>query len=246
MSHEHDGHRDRLRNRFLNEGSFDNFEPHNILEMLLFHAIPRQDTNEIAHRLINEFGSLSGVFDAPFEELMKRGKLTKPTACLIKAVVPMTRAYYDDKYNRKQILYTTKDYANYLLDRYIGYSNEVLSIISMDNCGRVISYDIVSEGSINYVSADTRNIINILLRTGATSCVIAHNHPGNFAVPSTKDVMATRAIMVACAAIGVRMLDHIVIAANDCISMRDTEKYKNIFEESYEESYYENYEDIEG
>ena len=241
MAHEHDGHRDRLRNRFLNEGSFDNFEPHNILEMLLFHAIPRQDTNEIAHRLINEFGSLSGVFDAPFEELVKRGKLTKPTACLIKSIVPMTRAYQDDKYNRKQVLYTTKDYADYLLDRYIGYNKEVLSMISMDNCGRVISYDIVSEGSINYVSADTRNIINTLLRTGATSCVIAHNHPGSFAMPSNKDVTATRAILVACATIGVRLLDHIIIAADDCVSMYNSEKYRGIFEGNYEEGYYDNY-----
>lgn len=92
----HVGHRERLKNRFLNEG-LDDFEKHNILELLLFYAIPRVDTNEIAHDLIREFGSLSEVMNANFDDLVKVDRITPNAAVLLKLIPSLARAYLTDK-----------------------------------------------------------------------------------------------------------------------------------------------------
>ena len=96
MPCEHDGHRKRLKARFIKSG-LDDFEPHNVLELLLFYSVPRKDTNPLAHRLINRFGSLSGVFDAKPEELMKVDGVTENTAVLISMIPQAARKYLEDK-----------------------------------------------------------------------------------------------------------------------------------------------------
>ena len=97
MPCEHDGHRKRLKARFVKSG-LDDFEPHNVLELLLFYSIPRKDTNPIAHKLISRFGSLSGVFDAKPEELMKVDGITENTAVLISMVPQLARKYLKDEF----------------------------------------------------------------------------------------------------------------------------------------------------
>ncbi len=228
--HDHNGHRLRMKARFLKEKSFENFEPHNILEFLLFFTIPRKDTNELAHSILNHFGSLHAVFDAPYNELLKIKGVGPNTASLIKAIIPMARAYYTDKGKAKIVLDTTNKIVDYLKGRYIGYTEEVLTIISMDNTCRVISFDVVYKGSINTVSADTRRILEILIRTGATTAIIAHNHPGGFALPSPADATATRNIAFACSSIGVRLTDHIIIANDGCVSLKESKDYNYIFD----------------
>lgn len=98
----HEGHRERLKNRFLTS-SLDNFEPHNILELLLFYSIPRQDTNEIAHALLDRFGSLKGVFDADFSELIKIKGIKENSATLIKLIPQISRAYMFEEINKEKI-----------------------------------------------------------------------------------------------------------------------------------------------
>ena len=88
MDHNHYGHRQRLKDRFLQTG-FAGFDPHNILELLLFYSIPQKDTNDLAHELMNRFGSLSGVFDASYEDLVKvKGIIFTSVAVL--ALIPLT------------------------------------------------------------------------------------------------------------------------------------------------------------
>ena len=91
----HDGHRNRLKNRFLNEG-LTNFEDHNVLELLLFYSIPRSDTNEIAHELLNKFGSLHGVFEAGMEDLMSVNGISRHSAVLIKMIPELFVVYGRD------------------------------------------------------------------------------------------------------------------------------------------------------
>ena len=93
----HKGHRDRMRKRFLLD-DFDGFEQHEALELLLYYAVPRKDTNPIAHRLLEQFGSLSAVLDAPLNVLTQAG-LTENAAVLLKMIPGMSRLYSDDKYN---------------------------------------------------------------------------------------------------------------------------------------------------
>ena len=228
-NHDHNGHRQRMKQSFLKEGNFDSFQPHNILEYLLFYTIPIRDTNELAHRLINHFGSLSAVFDAPYSELIKVEGIGSHTAALIKAILPMARAYSVDRDKVGTMLCDTKSIISYLKDKYIGYTDEVLSVISMDNRCKVLSFDIITKGALDYVPLDKRKMLEILLRTGATSAIVAHNHPGGLALPSEGDKAATKTLSLACASVNVRLVDHIVLSGEDGVSMRDSKMCLNYF-----------------
>ncbi|MEG2852596.1 MAG: UPF0758 domain-containing protein, partial [Hydrogenoanaerobacterium sp.] len=112
MDNPHAGHRKRLRERFIKNG-LDNFEKHNVLELLLFNSVPRQDTNELAHRLMEEFGSLSGVFDAPVEELMKLDGIGENSAVLIKLIPAISKVYLDDKNTIGTLVRSTDESINF-------------------------------------------------------------------------------------------------------------------------------------
>ena len=222
VNHDHSGHRLRLKQRFLKDGNFDNFEPHNILEYLLFNTIPIKDTNDTAHRLLNYFGSLSAVFDAPYSELVKVEGIGPHTATLIKAVLPMARAYSRDKENVGVILDGSDKYVEYVKDKYVGYCEEVFSIICMDNSFKVLAFEVIAKGNIDMVHMDTRKMIEVILKTNATCVVAVHNHPGGIALPSPEDKEATRTLGLACTSVGANLIDHVIIAKNDATSMWDS------------------------
>ena len=227
--YDHQGHRVRLKNRFLKEGGFENFEEHNILELLLFYTIPRKDTNEIAHRILDRFGSLASVIDAPYEELIKCEGVSKNTACLLKAVLPLARAYNKSKYDNECILTDHSMVSEYLLGKYIGLDEEMLSVISLDNRFALLSFDIIARGTLDSVIIDMRKVVKMLINNKAASAIIAHNHPSGFALPSTDDLMQTRNLVIACGSIGIKVIDHILIAENECISLSCSPSYKSLF-----------------
>ena len=222
LNHDHGGHRLRLKQRFLKEGNFDNFEPHNILEYLLFNTIPIRDTNDTAHRLLKHFGSLSAVFDAPYSELVKIEGIGPHTATLIKAVLPMARAYSRDKDNVGVILDCTDKYIEFIKEKYIGYNEEVFSIVCMDNSYKVLSYEVITTGNVDMVHMDTRKMLEVILRTNATCVVAVHNPPGGLAFPSEADKAATKTIGLACVSVGVDLIDHVIIAKGDAVSLWDS------------------------
>ncbi len=220
-----------MKQRFLKQNSFAGFEPHNILEYLLFYTIPIRDTNEIAHRLIDHFGSLSGVFDAPYSELIKVEGIGPHTASLIKTILPLSRAYAEDKESFGTVLISTGSIAKYIKGKYLGYGEEVLSIISMDNKCKVLSFDVVNTGSADLVIADIRRILETLMRTKASVAILAHNHPGGLAFPSQCDLNTTRKIIAACNSIGVKVIEHMIVVNDECISMKETYRNDQIFNE---------------
>ena len=213
----HDGHRQRLIQRFLEE-DLDNFEPHNVLEMLLFYAIPRKDTNELAHVLIDTFGSLKGVFDAPYEELIKVAGIGPNTAALLKLVPSLTRTYYSSD-ARSVILDTSEKSGEYFLPYYIGQTEEVVRLACLDAGGKVISNQILHRGSANAAEVNMRKIVNIALRNNAMGVILAHNHPGGLPLPSEEDVATTKSIREALMPMGILLMDHIIVAGQDYVSM---------------------------
>ena len=234
MENMHAGHRERMRDRFLREG-LDGFEQHNILELLLFYAIPRKDTNDIAHMLINTFGSLSGVLDAPPEEVAKLPGMSLTSAALLHLIPQICRAYLKDREDGDIILDSTEKAGEYLLNRYIGRKNEVVSMISMDNTCRLLNFSMLSEGSVNASEVNIRKIIETALHYNATSVILAHNHPNGIALPSAQDVRTTATVKQALRVLGVQLIDHIVIAGGDFVSISDSAGQAHLMAMSDEE-----------
>jgi DNA repair protein RadC len=213
----HEGHRERLKNRFLSSG-LDNFEAHNILELLLFYSIPRQDTNEIAHSLIERFGSLKGVFDADFSELIKVCGIKENSATLIKLIPQLARAYMNDEtVDESQIFDHADKIGEYFIKKFIGEANEVVYIMLLDNSWKLIKCEKLFEGSINSSLVDMRKIAETVLLNKASSMIIAHNHPNGLPVPSEEDLQTTGIFTTLFPTLGVNFLEHFIIASNQYV-----------------------------
>ena len=220
MDHPHERHRQRVKKRFREQG-LKNFEPHNVLELLLFYAIPRRDTNEIAHRLLETFGTFSRVLDAPVEELVKVEGISENSAVLLKLIPQICQLYYEEKVqNRAEHTGSLVDYlGKKLVAKYIGEVHEISYLICLDNRLRVLYFGAISEGTGDSVSILTRRIVEIAIRCNATSVILAHNHPSGLALPSRKDKQTTIQLYNALQGVSIRLLDHIIVAQGEYISM---------------------------
>lgn len=226
----HTGHRERLRTRFLNEG-IENFEDHNVLELLLFYSIARKDTNEEAHALINEFGSLSNVFDASYEDLCNVKGIGERTAMLIKLVPELFRKYETDKLNKNGVILNSAELvAQYTSKYFKGLTEERLYLLCLDSNAEIMSFDLVSSGNVNSTPLNNRFITEKAFNLKAASIILVHNHPSGITAPSRNDIDATRDIAYAMKLIGLRLSDHIIIGHGDeFFSFRRSQKFKEIF-----------------
>ncbi len=218
MPCEHDGHRKRLKARFIKSG-LDDFEPHNVLELLLFYSVPRKDTNPLAHKLINRFGSLSGVFDAKPEELMKVDGITENTAVLISMIPQVARKYLEDKVEAVNIIGSYNDIGKYLMPKFVGRTVETIMLAALDNKNKIISCSIVAEGESDKANLSRRKIMEEAIRVDATRVILAHNHPRGFAMPSDEDIFLTREIYSLLKSVGIELVDHIIFAEDDFVSL---------------------------
>ena len=155
-----------------------------VLELLLFYGIPRQDTNGIAHRLLSQFHSLHGVFDATVEDLMALGGLTENAAVLVKLVTDVARKSQVSRASMEGVLTTVEACGNYLLPRFAGATEEKVLALGLDGKCKVLGCTELSRGTINSASFSIRSVVEFALRTKATSVVLAHNHTSGIAVPS--------------------------------------------------------------
>ncbi|MCR4926287.1 MAG: DNA repair protein RadC [Clostridiales bacterium] len=224
----HEGHRNRLKEQFLKNG-LENFQPHNVLELLLFYTIPRKDTNEIAHRLINEFGSLSGVFDAPLTELTKVDGVGEHTATLIKLIPELLRVYSTDKFSGGIVISNREELYEFIKAEYIGCVNEKLLCLCFDNNGKLKQCACISEGTETVAEVNVKKIVQISLKTNASKIIVAHNHHNGVAAPSYQDIKVTSDLYKVLSPIGCNLVDHIIVAGNDCFSMASSKKFAPIF-----------------
>ena len=214
----HKGHRERLKARFLEEG-LDNFTDIQVLELLLFYAIPQKDTNPIAHALLNRFGSLSQVLDADTEELKKVPGISDHSATLLRMVTEISRYYQVNCVQRTRVLTTLDECGAFLVPHFFGRSNETVFLLCLDAKCKVLCCREVGEGSIHTASISVRKIVETALSTNATTVILAHNHPSGVALPSSEDIQTTRRVAAALNAVEVHLADHIVVADGDFVSM---------------------------
>lgn len=224
----HEGHRDRMRNRYIKEG-IDAFEPHNVLEMLLFYCIPRKDTNELAHALIKRFGSLTEVLDAPVHELERTEGLSRNAAVFLSMIPDVCRYYMKEKKSAQKVC-GKQEIERYIVERFIGLSEEHVILACIDNAMRLTSCDIVCEGSVNSAAVSIRAIVDLALRHNAVAVILAHNHPRGLPLPSREDIVTTQRVHDALETLSIRLLDHIICTPTDHTSLADTTKFDYLFE----------------
>ena len=217
----HDGHREKMRQRFLKSG-LDAFADHEALELLLYYAIPRKDTNPIAHALMERYGSLSAVLTAPVEDLKKVEGVGESAAILLKLAPQLYRKARLSDAEQETVLSSVERVGAYLLERFAGGKNEVVYQLCLDRTGKLLACKKLGEGGVASADLDIRRLVENALLTGASSVVLAHNHPSGVALPSRDDYAATDRAKTALAVVGVALTDHIIVADGDFVSMADS------------------------
>lgn len=217
----HDGHREKMRRRFLNSG-LESFADHEALELLLYYAIPRRDTNPIAHALMERYGSLSAVLSAPVEDLKKVEGIGESGAVLLRLVSQLYRKARLAEAEQETVLSSIERVGAYLLDRFEGERHEVVYQLCLDRKGRLLACKRLGEGGVTSAELDIRRMMENAIFTNASAVVLAHNHPSGIALPSQEDYHTTDRAKAALETIGVQLLDHIIVADGDLVSMAES------------------------
>lgn len=224
----HDGHRARMRQQFL-QNDMDFFTSHQVLEMLLFNAIPRRDTNPLAHRLMDHFGSLFAVLEADYEQLMRVEGMTENAAFTLVFSGQLVRRYHREKAGEIRAFNDMSAIATYLRAEFLGETQEKLRIMCLNNRGELLACPVISSGSVTATSVNLRLIMETVLHYPTTAVVMAHNHPAGFAIPSEDDVRSTARVRQMLETVGIRLADHMVFAQDDYVSMRQSDLYRTVF-----------------
>ncbi len=211
----HAGHRDRIKKRFLEDGA-EAFDDYTLLELVLFYAIPFKDTRDIALALIDRFGSVSGVLDASLEELCELKGIGDNAALLLKLIPSVCKRYIDEKTNISGECYDNIDkLGRYLVGRYMLCECERVILLLLDNSYKLISEQVICDGSVNSASISPSALAEAARRSSASAAVLAHNHPHGIALPSVDDIHTTAALMDVFDSEGIPLLEHILVAGDE-------------------------------
>ena len=215
----HADHRARMQQRVQREG-LDSLAPHEVLEYLLYFAIPRRDTNALAHRLINHFGSYCNVLDASEEELCKVEGIGPASARLIASLHGFEQVYQLQlRRSETRPLRTAEDRIAYARPLFYGARNECCYLIALNDKLMPLRDILLSKGAPNHVVLNPRQLAREAVASGCTCGYLAHNHPSGLAVPSPKDIEATSVANRMLYSLGIRLLDHIIITSTDAVSL---------------------------
>ena len=216
----HDGHREKMRRRFQETG-LEGFADHEALELLLYYAIPRRDTNELAHRLLTRYGSLSALLQAPIEDLRRVEGVGESAAVLLK-LVPAFVYKAQRSAGQETVLNSTEKAGRYLLTCFAGERNEVIYQLCLDRKGKLLARKRLSEGGSAAAELNIRRLVENALLSSASAVILSHNHPSGIALPSREDYATTQQAQDALRTIGVELLDHIIVAEDDYVSLADS------------------------
>ena len=217
----HDGHREKMRKRYLS-GGLEPFADHEVLELLLTYAIPRRDVNPIAHALMERYGSLSAVLAAPVEDLKNVKGIGERAAVLLSLVPQVYKKARLADASQETVLSTTERAGDFLLERFAGEQHEVIYQLCLDRKGKLLTCKRLDEGSVASADLDIRKMVENAILSQASAVILAHNHPSGVALPSQEDYAATDKVQAALATIGVELADHIIVADGDYVSMNDS------------------------
>lgn len=222
MENVHSGHRERLKSRFSQHG-LEAFSDIEALEILLYYALPRRDTNVIAHRLLERFGSYCAVLEADVSELSQVSGVGDKAASLIRLVAEMNRRYLTARENRgRRLIHSGDDAGEHVLPLFAYRSEELVFAFSLGSAGNILRCHRLAQGMSNAVDFPIRRVVEIALQDNACYILLAHNHLSDTALPSKSDLSTTEAVADALRYVGVRLYDHIIVCGGDYVSLRDS------------------------
>lgn len=220
----HKGHRQRLKNKFLENG-LSGFSEHEIIELLLYYAIPVKDVNEIAHNLINQFGSLQKVLNADYETLKEVEGLGEHSAILLKLMPALFEKYISPDDGEKTALVSGKLACEYFEMKFLGETREKVKVLCVDDDLYPINCRTISDGAPDEVSITKRKIVEFTFQNKSSRIMLAHNHPNGMAIASYEDIVFTKNISRTLKDIGIELLDHIIVGNDRAVSMLSTGAY---------------------
>ncbi|MBR2875762.1 MAG: RadC family protein [Clostridia bacterium] len=224
----HAGHRKRVKANVYKNG-FEQLEDHRLLELLLFYSIPREDTNEIAHRLLNEFGSFTNIIKASPKKLSSVMGIGENTAILLSAMGELCSRAVKEDIIKKPSYKKDEDLYKLISSFYLNEENEKLSIACFDSGMKLKGIDFISEGDSIRTDFDFKVFLSKVIEYDPAFVVLAHNHPGAESAPSAADIDTTASASVTLRKIGVVLADHIIIGKDSVYSMRKDMRFSQFF-----------------
>ena len=215
-------HRKRLRERFLKSG-FAGFAEHEVIELLLTLAIPRLDVKQQAKALLERFGSLRGILDAPLTELQSVKGIGEISAIYLKVIRESATQYLLEASEGAEVLSDPERLSNFWLMRIGHLKHEVFAVAYLDSSYRLLlnGVEMLQEGTIDRAAVYPRRVVEAALRHQAAALVLAHNHPNGNVEPSEQDKVVTRAVVLAAETISLRIVDHLIVSASETFSFRE-------------------------
>lgn len=206
----HDGHRQRMKNAFAEHG-LESFDDVHALEFLLFYVRARCNTNEIAHELLDRFGSLDAVFEASVEELSNVDGVGRETAIFLRLIPEVSRRYMMSR-RKMTTINDTRDACEYFRPLFMFARTERIFVLLLDNMLRVLSCRELGRGSLDFVNMNVRSVVEMVVNYRASRVILAHNHHGGGITPSPDDYVSTEMLEKALGGFGVQLLDHIIVS----------------------------------
>jgi len=215
----HSGHRDRLRERFVKSGE-DSLQDYELLEMLLFSAIPRRDVKPIAKTLLQNFGSIQRVLSSSVAELIKVKGVSENAAVLIKNVNALTKRMLREDIEEKPVLNSWQKLLDYCHVAMAYEMKEQFRILFLNRKNELIADEVQQIGTVDHTPVYPREIVKSALDKGATAIILVHNHPSGDSTPSDSDIEMTNEIIKAAASLGIVVHDHIIISKKGSSSFK--------------------------
>lgn len=200
----------------------ETFPDHKLLELFLFYVNPRGDVNPVAHELLNRFGSLTGVLDAPTEALLNCPGVGEHATALFRACKELGRRYEAQRADMENVIGSTGEAVSVFRPRFYGAREEKVFLLCMDGKGKILGCPQVGVGNVNVAEIKTRQVVEAALNHNATQVILAHNHVSGLALPSHEDRSTTLYLSEVLRQIGVLLVDHMIFVADDMVSMRDS------------------------
>jgi len=230
-SHHREGHRQRLRDKFLSSG-LAGFHDYEVIELLLVLGTPRKDCKSAAKAALNRFKSLQGVFEASRQELCQIEGIGPKNVFGIKLIKVVAQRYLEKKLIGQEAITNSKELFEYLNSHIRDRNRESFVLILLDAKNRVLATQTLSEGTLTASSVYPREVVRTALEHHAAAVIFAHNHPSGDTNPSPEDISITRQLVFACKVMGIQVHEHLIIGGDSYFSFADAGRLTRMKTES--------------